>query len=320
MRTATIQEQAESKWLLARLTRRELALLVVIALGLGLSAVLSRWLQQRHLPDVAQQTEQLYVTPAAARRMSLGFNGLVADWYWMRSLQYVGRKIHAYQGDIQLDNLNSVGLTMLAPLLDSATTLDPQFLPAYEYGAVVLPALDVEAAIKLARKGIAANPQTWRLYQHLGYIYWQRGRFQEAAATYQQGAQIAGAPRWMDAMAAQMSSQGGSRATAREIYQRMFEQADDEQMRDLAAKRLLQLQSWDERDALRRLLAVFHEHAGRCPAAWREVVPVLRAARFQLDMSGAPLDPSGVAYVIVGPTCEWNCDVEPGEKSEILRK
>ncbi len=299
-----------------RITRRELALLVVIALGLCLSAALSRWLQRRHLPVNAQQTEQLYVTPAAARRMSLGFNGLVADWYWLRSLQYVGRKVHDYQGDIQLDNLSPVGLHMLAPLLDSATTLDPQFLPAYEYGAVVLPALDVEAAIKLVRKGISANPQAWRLYQHLGYIYWQRGRFPEAAAAYRQGAQIEGAPLWMEAMAAQMSSQGGSRATAREIYQRMYEQADDEKMRDLAAKRLLQLQSWDERDVLRRVLAVFHERAGRCPATWREVAPVLHAARFQLDVSGAPLDPSGVAYVLAGD----GCAVEPGAQSEILRK
>src|SRR5207248_7957270 len=141
-----------------------------------------------------------------ARRMSIGFNGLVADWYWMRALQYVGRKLIAYQGDLQLDDLSPVGLSQLAPLLDSATMLDPQFIPAYEYGAVVLPSIDVEAAIKLIQKGIAANPQTWRLYHQLGYIYWQQGRFQEASEAYRQGAQIASAPAWMHAMAAQMAA------------------------------------------------------------------------------------------------------------------
>lgn len=314
MRSGAVQKQKGQAR--GSVTRGELALLALIALGLGLSAALSGWLQPRHLVGNTQQSEQLYVTPGAARRMSLGFNGLVADWYWMRAVQYVGRKVQDYPARIELDDLSPVGLNMLAPLLDSATTLDPQFLPAYEYGAVVLPAIDVDAAIKLTRKGIAANPQAWRLYQHLGYIYWQRGRFAEAAEAYRQGAQVPGAARWLDAMAAQMSSQGGSRATAREIYQRMLEQTDDARMRDLAAKRLLQLQSWDERDALRRVLTAYHERAGRCPAAWREVAPVLRAARWPQDAGGAPLDPSGAAYVLTGD----GCAVELGAASAVPRK
>src|SRR5918911_815473 len=107
-----------------RVTRRELLLLVLIAVGLASSAIVSRWLEQRRASAArVVEREELYVKPEAARRMSLGFNGLVADWYWMRSLQYVGRKINAYQHDIQLDDLSPVGLTMLTPLLDGATTL-----------------------------------------------------------------------------------------------------------------------------------------------------------------------------------------------------
>ena len=299
-----------------RTTRRELLLLVIIALGLTLSAVLSHWLEAQPSATVAQASEELYVKPEAARRMSLGFNGLVADWYWLRALQYVGRKVLAYRGQLQIDDLSPVGLTQLAPLLDSATTLDPQFIPAYEYGAVVLPAFDVDAAIKLVRKGIAANPQAWRLYHQLGYIYWQRGRFQEAAESYRQGAQLAGAPAWMNAMAAQMAARGGSRATAREIYRRMYEQTDDQQMRTLALRRLLQLQSWDERDELRRVLAAYRTRTGRCPANWREVATVFRAANAPLDMNGAPLDPSGAPYALAGD----GCDVELSEQTEMLRK
>jgi tetratricopeptide (TPR) repeat protein len=302
----------------ARATQRELLLLAVVACGLVSAALVSRWLEPYHAAVVNAQakSEELYLRPDTARRMSLGFNGLVADWYWMRSLQYVGRKVHDYPGDIQLDDMRAVGLNMLAPLLDSATTLDPQFLPVYEYGAVVLPAVDVDAAIKLVQKGIAANPASWRLYQHLGYIYWQRGRFAEAAEAYRQGALVAGAPSWMNAMSAQMASQGGSRATAREIYHRMYEQSDDDATRTLAAKRLLQLQSWDERDALRRVLASFRARAGRCPAAWRELAPALRAARVPVDANGAPLDPSGAPYVLQTS----KCDVGLGPGSTIIVK
>jgi tetratricopeptide (TPR) repeat protein len=313
-----MQERVSDRHARLSFSQREWLLLFVIAAGLGLSAAVSHWLMRQRPAEVAAQQQQveLYVRPETARRMSLAFNGLVADWYWLRSLQYVGRKVGAYQGQLQIDDLSPVGLNQLAPLLDSATTLDPQFIPVYEYGALVLPAIDVEAALKLVRKGIAANPQAWRLYHHLGYIYWQHGRFQEAAEAYRQGAQVKGAPAWMNAMAAQLSSQGGSRETAREIYRRMYEQTDDEQMRSLALRRLLQLQSWDERDALRRVLTAYRTRTGRCPASWRDIAPVLRSAHVQFAETGAPLDPSGAPYALAAD----GCDVELSAQSEILRK
>ena len=113
-----------------------------------------------------------------------------------------------------------------------------------------------------------------------------------------------------------MATKGGSRDTARAIYQNMYQQTDDEQMKKLALSRPLQLQSLNEMDALRSALSAQRARTGRCPQAWREVGPVLRAASFPLDASGAPLDPSGVPYVIK----QEGCDAELGEKSEIVRK
>lgn len=302
-----------------RLRPRELALLLVVVCGLGAAAGLSRWLELRRRPSAeqpARTSEELYLKPEQARRLSLGFNALAADWYWMRTLQYVGRKITSHKGAIQIDDLSPLNLKILAPLLENATTLDPQFLAAYEYGAIVLPAVDVEAAVKLVKKGIAANPQAWRLHSYLGYIYWQQNRFQEASEAYAAGARIAGAPAWMRAMSAQMATKGGSRETARAIYQNMYRQTDDEQMKKLSLARLLQLQTLDEMDALRDMLNAGRARTGRCPLAWRELAPQLRTARFQTDATDAPLDPSGVPYVIK----QNGCDVELGERSEIIRK
>ncbi|HJR06647.1 MAG TPA: hypothetical protein VJ842_05275 [Pyrinomonadaceae bacterium] len=298
---------------------REFALVLIIICGLGASAALARWLELRRAPaeQLAQRDlDELYLKPAQARRLSLGFNAMAADWYWMRSLQYVGRKVTAHKGAIQIDDLSALNLKILAPLLENATTLDPQFLAAYEYGAVVLPAVDVEAAVKLVRKGIDANPRAWRLHSYLGYIYWQQNRFEEASAEYAAAARVEGAPKWLAAMSAQMATKGGSRDTARAIYQSMYQQTDDEQMKRLALSRLIQLQSLDEMDALRAIVATHRERTGRCPQAWREVVPALRAARFQVDAFAAPLDPSGVPYVIKQDSCE----IELGERSEIIRK
>ena len=302
----------------ARRTLRHDALLaLVVVAGLASVFALSRWLDARRpQEDPFASYEELYVRPETARRLSLGFNGLVADWYWLRSLQYVGRKIDAYRGDFTLDNMRPLGIRNLGPLLDEATTLDPQFMAAYEFGAVVLPSIDRDAAIRLVQKGIRDNPRDWRLYQHLGYIYWQAGRFTEASEAYASGARLPGAPAWMSAMAAQMQTQGGSRDLAREMYRRMYEGAGDEQIRTLALQRLAHLDSLDQRDRLRRALADFRSRFQRCPASWREITPALRANGFKLDATGAPLDPLNFPYLLDSAACESRLD----ERSPIPKK
>jgi tetratricopeptide (TPR) repeat protein len=285
------------------------ALITVVVVGLTAMVLVARWLDQRRPKiDSEIQQETLYLTGNTVRRLSLGFNGLVADWYWMRSLQYVGRKILDAPEQVQLDNLAELDLRLLAPLLDIATTLDPEFMEPYQYAAVVLPAVDEEEAIRIIRKGIAANPNQWRLYQHLGYIYWQRGDFNAAGEAYARGAIIPGAPSWMTAMKARMAAEGGSRDVAREIYTRMYEQAGDSQVKETAYLRLLQLDSMDQRDTIRKVLAVYKLRTGRCPAAWSDVAPLLRASRISLANDGAPLDPAGTPYVLVPNSCDVDLD------------
>jgi len=295
---------------------KSIALGLVVVIGMTCAALLVRRLDAlRPPPDPNAIDESLYLDGKTARRMSLGFNGLAADWYWMRSLQYVGRKIMNID-NVPIDNLAQLNLKMLAPLLDTATTLDPEFLDPYEYAAVLLPSTNVNEAIRITKKGIDANPNEWRLYHHLGYIYWQQRDYQAASEMYGRGAQIADAPPWMEAMKAKMSADGGSRSTAREIYTRMYEQSADEKVRDMARKRLLQLDSLDQRDALRKLFAAYQTRMGKCPNSFKEIEPVFRALRVPVDSSGAPLDPSGMPYVLRAGACE--VDLNP--KSEIPAK
>lgn len=295
---------------------KTLALGIVVVIGMTCAALLVRRIDTLRPPeDPNAIDESLYVNGKTARRISLAFNGLAADWYWMRSLQYVGRKI-INDNDVPLDNLGLLNLKLLAPLLDTATTLDPEFLDPYEYAAIVLPAINVNDAIRITQKGIDANPNAWRLYQHLGYIYWQQRDYQAASEIYGRGAQIPGVPPWMEAMKAKMAAEGGSRDTAREIYTRMYEQSTDEKVRDMARKHLLQLDSLDQRDAFRKLFAAYQTRVGKCPNSWKELEPVFRALRVAVDASGAPLDPSGTPYVLRAGACE--VDLDP--KSEIPTK
>lgn len=295
---------------------RTVDVMLVLTILTGLAGVvgLSRLIEsQRPAPLAAIAEDGLYLRGATVKRISLGFNGLAADWYWMRSLQYVGRKVLKSGQGLQLDNLSSVNLQLLAPLLDTSTTLDPQFMEPYEYAAIVLPGIDPNEAVRITKKGIAANPSSWRLYQHLGYIYWQRQDYEAAGNTYREGAKLPGAPTWMEALQARMAVEGGSRDTAREIYQRMLEQSQDLMVKVMARRRLLQLQSFDERDGLRRLMSGYKSQTGKCPAVWADLTPGFRALKLRLDASGAPFDPAGVPYVLV----TGKCDVETDPRSEV---
>ncbi len=286
----------------------------IVVGGMLCVVLLARWIDS-HKPtaDPNVEEERLYLRGSVVKEISLGFNGLVADWYWMRSLQYVGRKITDLPENVSLDDLGQLNLKLLAPLLDAATTLDPEFMEPYEYAAVVLPDVDIQEAIRITKKGIAANPTAWRLYQHLGYIYWQQHDFKTASETYAQGATLPGVPVWMRAMAARMAAEGGSRDTAREIYTRMYEQAEDTNVRNMARLRLLQLDYLEQRDGFRKIIAAYKLRTGHCPVSWRELEPVLRALRIPQDTSGVPLDPVGIPYLLE----KDGCDVKLDPKSEI---
>jgi hypothetical protein len=298
-------------------SRRTFALVLTIIVGTIGVVSMARWLDShRTKPDPRFEAERLYLTGQTVRRLSLSFNGLVADWYWMRALQYVGNKVLNAPEDVTYGDLSRLDLALLAPLLETATTLDPQFIEPYQYAAIVLPEVDVKEAIRITKKGIVANPSAWRLYHLLGYIYWRQGEFQTAGEAYEQGAEQPGAPRWMQAMKARMATEGGSRELARDIYTRMYEEPGDSSVNDMARQRLMQLDSLDERDAIRRVLSLFQSKAHRCPSSWREIQPVLRSLRLRSDPDGAPLDPSGKPYVLVNA----NCDVGLDPKSEIIRK
>ena len=259
--------------------------------------------------------EDLALQGARLKGYSLGFEGLIADWYWMQSLQYLGDKIVKNpDAKINLDNLIPLNPRLLYPYLDNATTLDPQFVSVYEFGATVLPAIDKDQAVKLPEKGINDNPNEWRLYQHLGYIHWRLGNFEKASEVYATGAKIPNAPKFMLMMAAKTKSEGGSRETARAIYRQMFDEAEDTQVKENAELRLLELDSLEERDAIRKVLQEYQTKNNRCANNWREILPLLQTVKlpngkdFRIDKSNDLIDPSDVPYVLDRDNCDVKLD------------
>jgi hypothetical protein len=307
-----------------RWSRRSLVLLLTVALGLGSSVALARALDGSGPKLRSIEDEAPYFPPEVARRLTAGFGGLAADWYWLRTLQYVGRKLDE-QGlatptglvaGAALDHLEAVDPRVLVRLVETITTLDPRFTAVYEFAAVVLPAVDPGAAVALVEQGIAANPDQWYLHQQLAYIYWQRGDFAAAAEAFRRGARTTTAA-WMTHMAERMEQRGDDPHLARAMYTRMYEQAQDHQVKQWALDRLMELRSLEERQVIRDVLSHRVSATGQCPQSWTEVSAALRAAGLTVDVQGPPLDPSGTPYVLV--VSPRGCDVTLHRASTVPR-
>jgi tetratricopeptide (TPR) repeat protein len=294
---------------------RTAALCSVVLLGsLGVT-LLANWIDKHpSIPVIASAREELYLKASTAKRLSLAFNGLAADWYWMRSLQYVGRKTLNFQethpGQVMsLDDLGFLDLRVLPDLLRVSTTLDPQFMAPYEYGAMILPTFNGDEAIALLNYGIQQNPNKWRLYQHLGYVYWQRHEYQKAATIYGRGGKLPGAPGWLAEMDARMLAEGGSLQSARQTYRHLYDESNDDQVRQLLLRRMMQVDSLEQRDLIRRVLNDYSTRLKRCPTSWKDIAAPLRTLRLPLDANnGAPLDPAGTPYLLTSNGCEVDLD------------
>jgi tetratricopeptide (TPR) repeat protein len=290
---------------------------ILILAGLAAVTFLSGYIEASRpaLPEEYGDSD-LTMNGSRLKGFALGTEGLIADWYYMRALQYVGDKIVNSKSDfINIDDLRDLNPRLLYPLLDNATDLDPHFTEAYLYGAIVLPAINPQDAIAIAEKGVANNPGQWRLYRPLGYIYWKLGQYEKASEIYQKGSQIEGSPPFLRLMSASMKTKGGSRETARAIYREMLDNATDEQVRITATRRLAQLDSFDERDAIDKVLTEFKETNGRCAVTWAEIVPKLMAVRlpenhqFRIDAEKNIVDPSDAAYILDQEKCRTKLDL-----------
>ncbi|MGB7210728.1 MAG: hypothetical protein WBD27_18885 [Pyrinomonadaceae bacterium] len=288
---------------------------LIIITGFLAVFFLSNFLENNrvNLPETYEDSD-LAFQGKRLRGFALGSEGLLADWYWINSLQYIGSKFARTELDgINIEDLTSFNPRLLYPYLDNATDLDPTFMAAYTYGSSILPAIDSQLAITLTEKGISNNPGEWRLYHYLGYIYWRQKDFDKAAEAYEKGSRIGDSPQFMKLMVARMKTQGGSRETARAMYQQMLEGAD-EQTRSNAEFRLTELDSLDERDAIRTTLKSLKDKTGDCPQSLSQILPLLRSVRlpsgkdFRIDGEGNLVDPSDALYLLDRNSCDVKLD------------
>jgi len=259
-------------------------LLISMAGGVAMLFAIDRVQMRR----VSQQA--LYIrSPRVLRRLSLGYTGLMADIYWTRAVQYFGEQHHKGSGDFRL----------LAPLLQVTVELDPHMLPPYQFGANFLGPQPPNGAglpgdaLMLLKYGIAHNPDQWRLYYNLGFLYFTEFKdYTKAADAFERGAQLPFTNKFMPILAARMAQQGGEFETSRILWYSTYQSTKEAAIRQNAVDHLKALQVDEEVTQLEGLVTKYQQQTGHLPVSMSD----LERVGF---IHGTPLDPNEHPYKLM---------------------
>src|SRR5271155_2729449 len=267
--------------------RRKVTLVASACLLLSLAAsslVLHHIDQLR--PQATLDEVMFLSSPKVIERASLGYDGLIACIYWTRAVQYFGSRHH----------YDTRSYNLLAPLLEITAHLDPHLLVAYEFGTSFLApkppngAGQPERAIELMEYGIQNNPDNWRLYYDLGFVYYMELKdYKKASEIFERGSRVPNTHPFLKVMAAQMAQHAGEYQTARMLWSATYQTTQDEHIKKNALEHLRALRVDEDAQRLQEAVTRFGERTGRLPASLSELLTAE-------GIAGMPADPDGHPY------------------------
>ncbi len=270
-------------------SQNPIAWLLLLVLPLGFAGI---WRLQHDIDaqraSLSEERDDVLLRSGKLMKvMSLEYAPLLADIYWTRVVQYYGNKHVRGQANLEL----------LWPLLDITTTLDPNLLISYRFGAMFLSqapptgAGRPDLAVNLIERGIQTNPDYWRLYEDLGFIYYfDLKDYKKASDAILEGSKKPNAQLWMKVMAAKVAAEGESLETSVFLWKDIYNTASDPSVKKNA---LMHLQLLKVKEDCRQLDLLADEYAkrfGKRPARMSDLV---QAGLLQ----GIPGDPLGFPYI-----------------------
>jgi tetratricopeptide (TPR) repeat protein len=263
--------------------------LLLLAVPLGFAGIwrLQHGIDAQRASLSQERDDVLLRSGKLVKVMSLEYAPLVADIYWTRVVQYYGNKHVQGQANLEL----------LWPLLDITTTLDPNLLISYRFGALFLSqaapagAGRPDLAVQLIQRGIKANPDYWRLYEDLGFVYYfDLKDYPKAAEAFLEGSKQPNAQVWMKVMAAKVAEQGESFTTSMFLWKDIYDSTPDPAVKKNALEHLQLLKVKEDCQQLDALADEYAKRFGRRPTRMSELV--------QAGMlRGIPGDPLGFPYI-----------------------
>lgn len=215
--------------------------------------------------------EGLYLSSSMLDKISLGYEEILADIYWLRALQYFGGK-----------DINEQNPELLYHYFDIITDLDPKFINAYRYGGAFLAEPppyglgELELGTKLFDKGRENNPDNFRLPLEEAFLYYLYPKdYVKAARLFQEAGSKPGLSGMrkasIEGMAAAAHAQSGNREVSRKIWEIIYETNPSEGRRKFALRNLQEIQTMDIEDNLTLALKEYRERFNKFPGSVQEI-------------------------------------------------
>lgn len=261
--------------------RRLAAILILLSAG-ALAAAAERRLHSRTVAEPAGKRLLYLPSGKYLRALAPGYSEILADFIYLWSIQYYSE----FDKEQRYPYLEHIYAGVI-------TELDPRYQDPYLVGAMImaLEARDVEQALRLLDKGIAANPDNWLLPFEAGfYCYDSLGDYRRAARYFELAMRLPGAHPLVRRLHAEMYNRAGDRATSLSYWRQIYLSAEDEYVRSVAWRHVHDLKMHVDLDALSAALAIYFEGHGAYPRSLQGLVDAGLIDR-------VPLQPRGEPYV-----------------------
>lgn len=267
----------------------------ILAIGTWMMAVVVFYgANQLYPPDIRDEVR--VVVPADLVRLaSLGQVGFVADVLLARITIHSGSLMWKPL-DINYDSPWAYGT------VDVITDLDPRFFMAYLYSAMgmIHNFDDVHRARPIVEKGMAIFPDNWELPFWVGYNYYAYFHDYDTAAEYLWKAYKApDAPQTFLSLMLSTLRHAGDYEKARVVIEQMYNEATDDGLKMVYAKRMIQLENLI---LLQHAARIYRQVRGTYPASLEVMVTEGLLPELPEDPFGLPyvLDTETEALVILG--------------------
>lgn len=239
--------------------------------------------------------KSLYLSSSTLNKISLGYNLLVADIYWIRALQYFSAT--DYYDEKPMETYR---------YFDIITDLDPQFVNAYRYGGTFLaepPEMglgEIELGVKLLEKGRINNPENFRIALDEAFIYYiYTDNYIKASELFEIASEVDTLSEKRSAsikgMAALALTKSGNLELSKKIWTYIYKTSTLEDRKQYALTNLNEVKTMEHQELLTQSLQDYKSRYNEIP----EDLTVLVEKGY---LRKIPDDPSGGRFVIINDT------------------
>jgi hypothetical protein len=222
-------------------------------------------------------TEPIVLKSETIRITDLGLHNAAADLLWLASIQYFGGG-------------ESRTMSKLSEYLFTATELDSQFSYPYAFGVLILPSVEkMDEALVLGQKGVDLKLADWRIPYYMATIYFiNKEDNKEAAKYFDIAANTKDAPDNITQIAARFGANSNRRSQTIQIWQGIYENSDDEVVKERAKKYIIH---YSILDALDQAVQIYKDKYNKLPTDISELLKIK-------VINQVPIDPFGFEYII----------------------